>query len=678
MTIIRVLAALLALALAACAHQPATEGDASLPPLIDRDSFFGDPELSGAQISPDGHWISFIKPLDGVMNIWVKAVDEPFEAARPLTDDRQRPVRRYFWSRDGRYILYSQDRGGDENFRIYAVDPGMAPAEGERVPSARDLTPYEGIQARIISVPWATPNTILVAINDRDPALHDVYRVSIDTGARDLVLENDQMIADWTADREGRLRLGTRQRPDGGWELLAVHNGELELVYQCSFEESCGALAFHPDGRRLYLITNRGEEVDLARLALLDLNTGQKEVLESDPEGEADLSNVILSHDGKRLLATLYVGDRLRLYPRDPDFAAHYQRLRAALPDGDIYPGTRTEDEHQWIVNLVSDREPGSAYLFDTRSGEVSLLYRARPDLPAEHLAPMESIRYTARDGLEIQAYLTLPLHVDPLNLPLVVVPHGGPWARDSWGYNSFAQFLANRGYAVLNPNFRGSTGFGKAFLNAGNREWGTGAMQHDITDGVHYLIEQGIADPERVGIMGGSYGGYATLAGLAFTPELYAAGVSIVGPSNIITLLESIPPYWGPLRQIFTVRVGDPDDPEERERLIAQSPFYAAENIVAPLLVVQGANDPRVVQHESDQIVVALRDLGRTVDYLVAEDEGHGFARRENRLAMMAEIERFLATHLDGRYQPEMAPDIADQLESLRVDPAEVTLDSQ
>jgi dipeptidyl aminopeptidase/acylaminoacyl peptidase len=328
-----------------------------------------------------------------------------------------------------------------------------------------------------------------------------------------------------------------------------------------------------------------------------------------------------------------------------------------------------TEDDRLVLVAVDSDVDPSSTYVYDRETGEAELLYRTRPEVPTEHMAGMRPVRYTARDGVEIPAYLTVPQGVEANDLAVVVMPHGGPWGRDVWGFDGFAQFLANRGYAVLMPNFRGSTGYGKEFLNLGNEQWGTGTMQHDISDGVQWLVEQGIADPEKVAIMGGSYGGYATLAGLAFTPELYAAGVDIVGPSNIITLLNSIPPYWKPMQKLFSVRVGDLSDPADVERMQAQSPLNSADAITAPLLVIQGANDPRVKQAESDQIVVALRDKGQPVEYLVAANEGHGFANEDNNLAMFAKIEEFLATHLGGRYQADMPPEIEQKLEELTVD---------
>jgi dipeptidyl aminopeptidase/acylaminoacyl peptidase len=670
------LAALLGGCGAAATPHAATPGrDAQLPPLIDREIFFGDPEISGAQLSPDGRHMSFIRPHAGQMNVWVKQIDESFDAARPITADSARPVFSYFWSADGRWLLYSQDKGGDENYRVYRVDPTAPAAAGSTVPEAMDLTPYDDVRAQIVAVRYATPERILVSLNDRDARFHDVYWLDLATGERTLVFQNDINAADFTADREGNLRLASRITDAGATEVLRIDGVEPEVVYTCTADEQCAPLRIHPDGRRVYMMTNSGD-ADLMRLTLFDPVARHEELIEEDPEGEVDFANAIFSIEEGELLATMYLADRLRVYFRDDALRRDYERLRAELGElGDVYLGSRTRDEQLQLISVTSDVDPGATYLFDRRSGDLTFQYRPRPDLPTEHLARMQAVRYHARDGLQIPAYLTLPRGVEPRDLPAIVLPHGGPWARDTWGFDPFAQFLANRGFAVLQPNFRGSAGFGKAFLNAGNREWGTGAMQHDITDGVKWLIEQGIADPDRVGIMGGSYGGFATLAGLAFTPDLYAAGVSIVGPSSILTLLESIPPYWEPIRRIFAVRVGDLDDPADREMLRSQSPLYSATHITAPLLVIQGANDPRVKKHESDQIVIALRDLGRDVEYLVAWDEGHGFANRENRLAMFAAIEQFLAPRLGGRYQREMPDAIAARLTSHRVDVDTLTL---
>ncbi len=660
---------------AAAQVQPLSYLD-DLPPLIERELFFGDPAFTGAQISPDGNFITFLKPYRGVRNIWIKGIDEPLDAARPLTADTARPVSGYFWSRDGRYVLYVQDKGGDENYHVYVVDPEGAVDDATGVPAARNVTPYENTRAMIYAVPKDDPLNIFVGLNDRDARWHDLYRISLDSGRRELIRENTEEIAGWTFDLGGTLRLATRTTDDGSTEILRIDpDGSMTSVYECSVFETCGPVRYHPNGRQVYMITNRGDDVDLTRFVLFNPETGEETLVESDPENESDFAGVEFSNATDELLATYYYGDRRRIYPKDAAFSAMLTTLQDQFPEGEVSFGSKTADDEQWLFSVSSDVDPGSTYLFDRTDGSVELLYRSRPELPSDGLAPMRAFRYTARDGVEIPAYLTLPQGVAEERLALVVFPHGGPWARDMWGYSSYPQFLANRGYAVLQPNFRGSTGFGKEFLNLGNDEWGTGSMQHDITDGVRYLIDEGIVDPTRVAIMGISYGGYATLAGLTFTPELYTAGVSIVGPSNLITLLNTIPPYWAAIRDIFNVRVGDPTDPADTQRLREQSPFFHADRIESPLLVIQGANDPRVRQAESDQIVVAARDNDVDVEYLVAPDEGHGFAGRENRIAMIAAVEQFLGDHLGGRHQEEMADDIAARLEALRVDVSTVTL---
>jgi dipeptidyl aminopeptidase/acylaminoacyl peptidase len=639
---------------------------AQLPPIIDRELFFGDPEISGTQISPDGATISFLKPFKGVRNIWVKAVADPFEKAKPITSDTTRPVTSYFWSRDGKYVLYAQDKGGDENFRIYSVDPA---APGTPVPPARDLTPMAKVRAMIIDVPKHNPAEILVGLNDRRADLHDVYRLNIVTGERTLVRKNDQNVAGWDVDLQGKLRLAIRQTPDGGTEILRVDPDTLVFLYSVNADEACNTVRFMPSGNVFYMTTNKGDELDKTELVMFNLTTKKTTLVERDPQNEVDFGSAIFSDVTDELLATVYVGDKVRVYPRQKQFAAAWEKLKERFPDGQIGIGSMTADENVWIVSVSSDTDPGTVYMFDRKTGKISFMYRTRPKLPTAQLAPMTPVRYKSRDGMEIHAYLTLPKGIPAQNLPTVMVIHGGPWARDMWGYDPIAQYLANRGYAVLMPNFRGSTGYGKKYLNAGNKQWGTGFMQHDISDGVAYLVKENIADPKRVGIFGGSYGGYATLAGLAFTPELYAAGVSYVGPSNIITLLKSIPPYWAPMKRTFAIRVGDIEKPEEVKVLESQSPLNSAANIKAPLLVIQGANDPRVKQAESDQIVVALRDLGRKVEYMVAPDEGHGFRGRENRMAAFTAMEKFFANTLGGRFQEAVAPDIQKKLDALMVD---------
>ncbi len=649
---------------------------AQLPPLLDREVFFGDPEITNSQVSPDGQYLTFLKPYNDVLNVWVKGIDEPFDAARPLTAD-ERPVPGYFWSEDSRYLLYVQDKGGDENYHVYTVNPSGETDPATGVPMARDLTPVDGVRAFIYSVPQRTPNEIIVGLNGRDPAWHDVYRLNLETGERELLIENTERIAGWEMDLNGNVRLALRTTNDGSTEILRVAE-DLSIdstpVYTCSVYESCGTLRYHQDGRRVYMVTNKGDR-DLTELVLFDPATGEEELVERDPEGEVDFGQAIFSDATDELVLTAYTGDRTRLYPKNDAIAADLDYLRANLPEGEFSLGSSTNDERLVKVTLYRDVDPGTVYLFNRDTREIEKLYTSRPDLPTEHMASMQAIRYTARDGLEIPAYLTLPKGVEPKNLPVVINPHGGPWARDTWGYDAFAQFLANRGYAVLQPNFRASTGYGKAFLNAGNKEWGTGAMQHDITDGVQYLIDQGIADPERVGIMGGSYGGYAALAGVTFTPDLYAASVSIVGPSNLITLLESIPPYWEAGRVMFHERMGNPETEAGRAQLEAQSPLNFADRITTPLLVIQGANDPRVKQRESDQIVVALRDRNYPVQYLVAPDEGHGFRGEENRMAMFVAVEGFLAEHLGGRAQEGAPEAIEAKLIDITVDPATVVV---
>ncbi len=646
-----------------------------LPPLIDREIFFDDPEIASGQLSPDGRFVSFRRPLDGVMNIWVKGFDEPFEDARPVTAETDRPIPGYFWSRDSRYILYVNDKDGDENFNVYTVDPLAEPDPGTGVPPSRNLTDMEDVRAQIYSVPRNTPDYIVIGLNDRDQRYHDVYRLHIESGEKELLYLNEDEIVGWNVDDDGDLRFASRQTDDGGTEILQYVDDVFNQVYKVDFEESAGIVRLHEDGEHVYLVTNKGEDADLMRFVLFNPDTGEETLIEKDPEGEVDFAGAAFSNVTDELLATFYIGDRVRIYFHNEQFKNDYETVREALPEGDISFGSRTEDENLWLVSVTRDVDPGATYLYNRETGEVRFQYRPRPNLPTEHLAEMHPVRYTARDGLDIPAYLTLPKGVEPENLAVVILPHGGPWARDMWGYRSEAQFLANRGYAVFQPNFRGSTGYGKEFLNAGNKEWGTGYMQHDITDGVTYLIEEGIADPDRVAIYGGSYGGYATLAGLAFTPDLYAAGISFVGPSNIITLLESVPPYWEPIIKMFHKRVGNPDDEEDYERLIEQSPLYSAEQIQAPLLVVQGANDPRVKKHESDQIVVAMRDLGRDVEYIVAPDEGHGFRRPENRIAFYVAMEKFFAEHLGGRYQEDVPENIAQRLDEITVDVAGVEL---
>jgi dipeptidyl aminopeptidase/acylaminoacyl peptidase len=672
--VLRLAFPLILLASSIPATPPATFAQSTpQPALIDRELFFGDPEISAAQLSPDGKFIAFVKPLKGTRNVWVKRTEDPFDAARPITADKSRPVTQYFWSRDGKYILFAQDKAGDENFDVYAVNPADSPAAGEDVPVARNLTDAKGIRAAIYAVPRSEPDAMYIGLNDRDKAWHDLYKVKISTGERTLMRQNTERITGWVFDLKDQLKLATRAAENGDTEVLRVDDKGFTKVYSCNVFESCGPVQYHKDGQRVYFETNKGS-IDLTRLELFDPTTGKEEPVESDPLNRVDFGSATFSEVSDELIATTYNDERVRIYWKDKSFADDYKLLQKKLPGREVSFSDSTRDERLWLISAASDTEPGERYLFDRQTKKLTLQYRVREKLPRLALAPMKAVRYKSSDGLEIPAYLTLPKGIEPKTLPAIVVPHGGPWGRDSWGYNGIAQFLANRGYAVLMPNFRASTGYGKKFLDAGNKEWGQ-KMQDDVTWGAKYLIAEGIADPKRVGIMGGSYGGYATLAGVAFTPDVYAAGVAIVAPSNLITLLESIPPYWEAGRKIFYERMGDPNTPEGKAQLMRQSPLSSADKIKTPLLVVQGANDPRVNKRESDQIVIALRDRGFPVEYIVAPDEGHGFARPVNTMAMFATAEKFLAKHLGGRYQESMTPEVGTRLKEITVDVKTVTL---
>ncbi|HEX9220441.1 MAG TPA: prolyl oligopeptidase family serine peptidase [Gemmatimonadaceae bacterium] len=663
----------LALTIAISAPAGVTAQAGKLPPLIDRELFFGNPEISGAQISPDGRYVSFLKPYKDTRNIWVKGVNDSYANAKLITNDTKRPVTGYFWSRDAKYILYVQDSLGNENFNVYAVDPASSPAAGQEIPTARNLTAAKGVRAVIYDVPRNNPDIMYVGLNDRDKAWHDLYRVHISTGQRELIRQNTERIAGWEFDNTGTLRLAVRTTDKGDTEILRVDPTGFTQIYSCTVFESCNPVRFDKTNTKVYLETNKGAP-DLTRLVLFDPVTKSEQLVESDPLNRVDFGNAIFSDVSNNLVATAYVDDRTRIYWKDPDWEKDYKFLQSKLPGKEIQPTSSTSDERLWMIVANSDREPGERYLFDRNTKKLTFQYRVFDKLPREALAPVKPISYPSTDGLIVPAYLTLPVGVAAKNLPLVAFPHGGPWGRDTWGYNSIAQFLANRGYAVLQPNFRASTGYGKKFLNAGNNEWGQ-KMQDDITNGVRYLVSQGIVDPKRVGIMGGSYGGYATLAGLAFTPDVYAAGVSIVGPSNLITLLNSIPPYWESIRTIFHERMGNPNTPAGKAQLERQSPLNSAAKIKAPLLVVQGANDPRVNKAESEQIVIALRDRGFPVEYILAPDEGHGFARPINNLVLYTSAEKFLAKHLGGRYQESMTPAITERMAVLTVDPKTVVL---
>ncbi len=614
-------------------------------PLIPLELFFRHPEYANVRLSPDGRVVAFLRPWEDVPNLWVQ--DLATGEVRRVTDDRGRGILEFAWAYTGE-LIYLQDQDGDENWRLYALSPGG----GE----PRLLTPGTGVQARLINLRPDLPDEMLVALNDRNPALHDVYRVRLSTGERELVMVNEIGAVGFLADERLQLRVASRVTDDGGGELL-LHTGTgWAPLYRWGLEDVF-VIPQELRGETLYLFSSVGRNT--SALVALDLATGEERLLAEDPEydmgvGDGTLGPALLFHPrAARPEAVAVYREKQAWIVLDPSLEEDFERLARVEPGRQFGIFSRDLADRRWVVAYDGDRQSLHYYLYDRETGEARLLFVSRPELERYPLAERRPVRITARDGLVLHGYLTLPPGAEPRGLPAVLYPHGGPWARDFWGWEPIAQWLANRGYAVLQVNFRGSVGYGKAFVNAGNKEWG-GKMQDDLTDAVRWLVEQGIADPERVAIMGGSYGGYATLAGMTFTPELYRCGVDIVGPSNLFTLLESLPPYWKPMVAIFHTRMGHPE--RDAELLRARSPLFHAERIRAPLLIGQGANDPRVKRQESLQIVEALRGAGKEVEYVEYADEGHGFFKPENRLDFFRRAERFLARHLGGRCEPEPA----------------------
>ncbi len=613
--------------------------DHMTPPLIPLEHFFDDPERAAPRISPDGSRLAWLAPGDGALNVWVSDRDggEPVQ----VTHDSDRGVRDYAWSRDGARILYLQDTGGDENTHLFVADPSHPDDED------RDLTPFEGVKVNVVDVPRHDPTHLLITTNRRDPAVFDVERIDLETGELEFVAENPGNILGWLTDRDARLRAAFAQTPAGDHELLVRddESSEFRVLAEFDNEDSGYPYAFSADGREIYVGSAR--DSDLVRLVAIDVESGKEREIDSDEE--ADLGRPVISDKTGALLGAVYRRDRLVMHPFDDRFARDWERLRA-VHHGDPMITSTDDDERYWTVVFDDDRDPGSTHLFDRESGESRLLFRSRPWLDPTILAERRPVRVTSRDGLVLRCYLTLPVGADERNLPTVLFVHGGPWARDAWGWDPQAQFLANRGYAVLQVNYRGSSGFGKSFMHAAEREF-SGKMHDDLIDAVDWVVAEGIADPDRIAIYGGSYGGYAALVGATFTPDVFAAAISVVGPSNLVTLIRSFPAYWKPLLAGTWFRfVGDPDDPEQLADLEARSPINRVDQIRAPLLVIQGANDPRVTKQESDQIVDALRERGVPVEYMVKDDEGHGFVKPENRMDMYRLVERFLADHLGGR----------------------------
>jgi dipeptidyl aminopeptidase/acylaminoacyl peptidase len=617
-------------------------------PLITREALFGNPVRSGGTISPDGNWLGWMAPHEGVMNVFVAPFDQPDEARR-MTSAVERPIPFFSFTRDSASVLYIQDKAGDENFLLYQVDL----ASGEE----RTLTPFENTRVRVVGGSVTIRDKLLVGLNNRNPQYHDVHLLDLKSGALELVLQNDSYVA-FLADDTLTLRMAIRQNDAGGSDMFEITGGKVSETPRESttLEDSMttGPAGYTSDGTILYWSDSRGR--DTAALFAEDTATGKRTLIAES--ARADIGGTLRHPVTGRIEAYAVNYLKNEWAALVPEIGQALAFLRERL-DGEFGVQSRSEADDKWLVWHDPLTGPTRALLYDRAAGTLEEFYVTRPELEGAPLQPMHPVEITSRDGMTLVSYLTLPPGSDPDGdgkpsgaLPMVLLVHGGPWARDAYGFNRMHQLLANRGYAVLSVNFRGSTGFGKAFVNAANLEWGA-KMHDDLIDAVDWAVAQGIAQRDKVAIMGGSYGGYATLAGLTFTPQVFACGVDIVGPSNLETLLETIPPYWAPMVKQFHERMGNPNTPEGLQLLKDRSPLHKADRICRPLLIGQGANDPRVKQSESDQIVAAMEKHKIPVTYVVFPDEGHGFARPENNIAFTAIIEQFLATVLGGRAEP-------------------------
>jgi dipeptidyl aminopeptidase/acylaminoacyl peptidase len=651
-TMFRTLALLVFLApLTALAMESNPQKSTEPPALVPLRDFFRNPEGAAYQVSPGGDYISWLAPWENRLNVFVQPSDGSGEPRR-LTDATKRDLAGYFWSaRD--QIVYLQDDGGDENFHLYAVN-----ADGT---GRRDLTPFPGVRVGVVDDLRDDEDHILISMNQRDARVFDVFRLDTRTGEMELVAENPGSVSSWITDHDGKVRAAVQT--DGvNTELLtrATEDEPFRKVLSTNFRESADPLFFTFDNKELYASSNIGR--DKSAIVRLDPASGREiEVLFEHPE--VDTGRLLASEKRKVVTAAAFTRDKQEYHFFDDERRGLQEKLEKKLPGTEVALSSMNREEDKFIVRTHGDRSRGAFYFYDAKTDELRKLADVSPWLEEKMLAPMEPVRIPARDGLVLPAYLTLPPGIEPKNLPAVLLVHGGPWARDTWGFDPEAQFLANRGYAVLQVNFRGSTGYGREFWEKSFKQWGK-AMQDDLTDSVRWLVDRGIADPDRIAIYGGSYGGYAALAGMAFTPDVYAAGISFVGPSNLFTLLASVPPYWEPYRQMQYEMIGNPET--EKELLTAASPLFSADQIAAPLLIAQGANDPRVKKAESDQIVEALQQRGIDVPYIVKDNEGHGFGNEENRLYFFRAVERFLAKHLGGRAEAsdEKIPELEEKAE--------------
>ncbi|NLN96169.1 MAG: S9 family peptidase [Bacteroidales bacterium] len=625
-----VLPALAVLMLTGCNQQ--TVMSAKQIPLED---FFRNPERSGYQISPEGKYYSYMAPYKNRMNIFVVEIgkNEPLM----LTSDTARDIAGYFWANENR-ILYLKDTGGDENFKLLAVN-----ADGS---NPKALTDFEGVRTLIIDDLKDIPNEVIIGLNKRDPTVFDPYRLDVETGELTMLAENPGTIQGWMTDHDGKLRLAIAIEDGVNNSILYrdTENEEFRNILTTNFKESVSPAFFSFDNKLLYAISNLGR--DKTAVVIFDPNTGKETEMLYENE-DYDISNLSYSRKRKVITTASYTSWKRERHFFDKESKDLFARLSRDLGNYEFGINSATRNEDKFIIRTWSDRSLGAYYLYDKQSDELTKITEVSPWIDENEMAPMLPIQYTSRDGLTIHGYLTLPKGYtmdNAKNLPVVMNPHGGPWARDTWGFNPEIQFMANRGFAVLQVNFRGSTGYGRNFWEISFKQWGQ-TMQDDVSDGVKWLIDKGIADKNRIAIYGGSYGGYTTLAGLAFTPELYAAGIDYVGVSNLFTFLNTIPPYWKPMLDMLYEMVGDPV--KDSAMLKKASPVFHADKMTAPLFIAQGANDPRVNIDESDQMVAALKEKGVEVEYMVKDNEGHGFHNEENRFDFYRTMEKFLNQHL-------------------------------
>lgn len=622
-------------------------------PIIPRHVLFGNPDKTNVSISNDGKYISYLAPKDGVLNIWLAAIDD-IENAKAITDDKGRGIRGQFWAYDNRHILYLQDKDGDENFRLYAYDLENG--------KSRLLTPESSVRVLVYKMSYKIPKELLIGINDRDKKYFDVYKLNLNDYGKKLVWKNEQF-SSFIADDDLNLRFATLTNAEGEKEYFQRLDNKWQPFMTISMEDNTntGILGFDKLGQSIYMADSRGRNT--TAIKSVDLRSGKSTLIAEDSRAD---TGIFMRHPTEKNIQAVAVEyDKISYKVLDNSIKADFEYL-FKVSNGDLSILDRTTDDKLWLVAYDSDKQPGDYYLYDRNKRQAKFLFSSREDLKKYELAALHPVIIKARDGLNLVSYLTLPAEIkvggklQPQKpMPMVLYVHGGPWVRDSWGYNSTHQWLANRGYAVLSVNYRGSTGFGKNFINAANREWG-GKMHDDLIDAVNWAVGQGIADPTKIAIMGGSYGGYATLAGLTMTPDVFACGVDIVGISNLITFLETVPPYWQPFMNEMKKRIGDWDSEDDQEFLKSRSPLTFAHRIKKPLLIAQGANDPRVKQAESDQIVTSMHANHIPVVYVLYEDEGHGFERPENRLSFYALTEEFLAKILKGRAE-EIGKDLKD-----------------